>query len=103
MNKLWKKITAIASGVLALFAGIIAFIFEHKKRKEVETKLQENKEKLQAAEAKYETKSKQDEAYVEYKKENEAVFNDAIRGNPDAVMQLMQNTSEAGKNRNKHK
>lgn len=101
MDKVWKKLAAIGAGILAFFAGVFAFKTEHSKRKLAEEKLKQQEEKLQETKTKLEAKEKQDEKYVEYKKETEELHAAAVSGDDDAAIQLLHKAAESGNKRNR--
>lgn len=93
MANIWNKILAVLAGILAFLSGIFAFLFQREKNKQIKDKLKANEEELEKV-------KEGNREYVKYKKGNEEVISDAISGDPDALLQLMQNNTEAGRSRN---
>lgn len=93
MAKFWNKVLAVLTGIFAFLSGFFALLFKHEKNKQIKEALKANQEELEKV-------KEGNKEYVKYKKANEEVISDAVSGDPDALLRLMQNNTEAGKVRN---
>lgn len=89
-----QRIIAAGAAVLAFFTGLFAFLFQNEKNKNMKKKLEEVQEENKAL-------KNGEKAYAEFKKDKEDLVRDAVRGDPDSITKLMQDTSETGSRRNK--